>query len=149
MSGVLVNILPKRTFDFSNVASGSSQKYTIAERIDISQYVDATLILRIHSAVASGGTIAFEVYGDGFTAEDPSLKFATPVALAAVGTTISSTVVAPALQTAGNSTGVNLSGRFALFRVTASRTSASNLNATVSADLLLKSPDDTMSMAGR
>jgi hypothetical protein len=151
MAGALISILPKRVFDFSNVGSGSTLKYTIAERIDISQYADAVVILRVHSAVASGGSIAFELYGDGFTPEDPGMKFVTSGTLASIGTTIVSSVVPPVLQTFGNAVGTtNVSGRYALFRVTGARNGTNtSLTATVSADLLLRSPDNSGPMARR
>jgi hypothetical protein len=151
MAGAVITILPKRVFDFSNlVAGGPSQQCIVAQRIDVSQFVDAVLVLRVHSAVASGGTIAFEIYGDGHTEEEPGLQFVTSGTLAAIGTTISSSVAAPVLQTIGNASGTtNVSGRYALFRVTGNRTSAFTLSATVSADLVLRSPDNTAPMARR
>lgn len=144
MAAALITILPKRLYDFTNLSVSQTQNYTVVERIDISQFVDGVIILRVHSCTVTSGTITFAVYGDGFTAEDPSVKFTTAASL--ISTQLVSGVVAPVLQTQGV-TGTLL-GRYALFRISGNRTSGT-LKAEVSADLLLRSPDMSTPMAFR
>src|SRR5262245_11516087 len=84
MSGAVLQVLPKRTFDFNGVILYATEYWLIQERIDISQYVDATLVVRIHSADSTGGQIIIGMVGDGFTEDDPDLYFFTPTLAAPI-----------------------------------------------------------------
>jgi hypothetical protein len=97
---------------------------------------DAIAILRVHSASAAGGTIKFQIYEDGYCQWDPGLKF-----LQAKGTLqVDSTVVAPKLICFGE----RMFGHYLALGIEGNRTSASDLVATVSLDLCLRNPDDTL-----
>ncbi|SRR6266540_5479101 len=136
MAGILVPLLPKRVFDFSKLQLNTTQTLLIAERIDISQYIDGVIALRVHDAVLTGGTISFDLFGDGYCHEDPTLSFQTSSPF------FSSVPVAaaPALLTYGGT----VLGHYAALRVSGNLTSASTLSATVSLDLILRTPDDTL-----
>lgn len=80
MAGRTIRICPPRTFDFSNVAGGTAaaQTFTIAERIDCSQYDTADLIVRVVGAIVTGTSpakIEVVLVSDGFTPDDPSQDF--------------------------------------------------------------------------
>jgi hypothetical protein len=77
MPGVSLALLPKRVFDFGNLRVGITQTMRLVDRIDISQYVDGIIDLRVHATTITGGTIQFELFGDGHTDEDPGAIFLT------------------------------------------------------------------------
>ena len=80
--GSRIRAVPKRLFDFGNAALGSVPGTVLKERIDISQYIDCMVALRVHSAnLAAGNSISFDLFGDGLTMEDPALIFRTGSAL--------------------------------------------------------------------
>lgn len=139
MAGVLVNVVPKRVFDFTNVSSGFTESLYVAERIDVSQHADAIVVLRVHSVTATGGTITFDLFGDGFTEEDPGLLFRTGSALFSSTQITSSMGSGPAFAAYGGTA----RGHYAALRISGSRTASSTLTATVSVDLCLRSPDNT------
>jgi len=134
MAGILLPLVPKRVFDFSTLQQMTKQTVVIAERIDISQYVDGIIALRVHDAVLTGGTISVDLFGDGYCHEDPTQLFLTsspffasvPVA------------AAPTLLTYGGT----ILGTYASLQISGNLTSAAALTATVSLDLILRTPDD-------
>ena len=81
MAGVVLQVVPKRVLDFSNLASGTTQDLVLAQGIDISQYSEVSLMVRVHDNSGtwpSLGTPKIEIFGqtDGRTFEDPGLLFA-------------------------------------------------------------------------
>lgn len=136
MAGAMIELLPKRVFDFGGLIPPSTQQLTVAERIDVSQFTDGIVILRVHSVNAAGGTITFDLLGDGETDEDPSIAFFanSPYFTA---TAIDSTFTAPTMRAYGGT----VRGHYAELRITGNRTSGSPLNAAVSVALCLRSPD--------
>jgi hypothetical protein len=137
MAGEIIKILPKRLFNFSGLAVGSTQVVTVAERVDISRYIDCMVALRSHGTDLSGGTITFDVYGDGYTLTDPSLTFRTSAPLFASITVPGFPASTPQLRTFGGTA----RGEFAALQVTATRTAPNPLLATISIDLILREPD--------
>jgi hypothetical protein len=136
MSGLVLGVLGKRAFDFSTLAVGASQAYFVEERIDVSQYTECTVLLHVHDATMTGGTITFDVYGEGHSAEDPSLSFRTASSLfASVAISSSGT----GLLKFGGPT----RGEYVALRVQGSRASALPVKATVSVELVLKTPSDS------
>src|SRR5713101_3873802 len=137
MAGVMLKIVPKRVFDFGNIGpTPATQVMTVAERIDISQYIDCMVALRVHAADTSGGTITFDLLGDGFTNEDPTLVFQTSSPLfSSLSISANNVVLLPY--------GGTVRGQYAAIRVSGNRTSANPLNATVSLDLVLRTPDNS------
>lgn len=134
MAGLRLRLLPKRAFDFGKLTVGSTQTFVLAERVDVSQYVDLMVALRVHALDLTGGTISFRVFGDGFSQDDPSLSFRTASELF-TGASLSAAGI---LHTFGGAA----SGAFAALVVTANRTSAAALSATVSMDWVLRCPDE-------
>ena len=140
MAGVVLNVLPKRIFDFGNYSSGRSRCFAIAERIDISQYIDTVLIVRVHALSIADGTITFSVLPDGFSEEDPGVEFLDDTELFAP-VTLTSATPAPTLLVHGGIA----SGQYASIIIKGLQgTSLAALTATVSLDLWLRSPEDTI-----
>lgn len=138
MSGLLLNLIPKRTYDFSALISGNSETLFIAERIDASQHSNSSLIVRVHTASCAGGTITFNTFKDGFTTDDPATKFFA--ATGAPPLTINNSTVAPTLLAV---TGNAFVGHYVALSIVGSRTTVGSISATVSVDLCLRSADDT------
>ena len=134
MAGKLLTVLPKRSYDFSNLIVGTTQQIVVAERIDISEYIDAVLAVRVNSLTIGGlNTIALDLYGDGFTRNDPSVAFRTSSPLfSSVQLSIS-----PWLLTYGGT----VRGQYGIVVLTATRGQSGTMNVTLSADLVLRSPD--------
>ena len=135
MAGVVLPVLQKRVFDFGHIPVGSAMVVTVAEHLDISQYTDCVLEVRTHESTLSGGQIAVDLFGDGFTKDDPSLTFLTQSALI-------SEITAPDAVGLKTSAGTAF-GHFATLVIRGVRTSISPLNAALSVDLILRTPDDT------
>src|SRR5215813_8240999 len=75
MPGIVYRALSKTTYDFSATAAGKSTTYIVAKGIDVSQYREGTLIVRIHPGGSfTGGAPSFtvNVYADAPTPEDPA-----------------------------------------------------------------------------
>jgi len=126
----VVELFPKRQFDFSSLEVGSTQTFDVFENLDVSQFMCATVELRVHDSDVSGGSIAFDLYGDGRTNEEPALNLLTNGPLFA-STPIASSGVS-FLAYAGR-----VPGALARLRVQATKTSSNPLRATVSARIVL------------
>ena len=140
MAGSRLPIIPKRQFDFSNLAVGTTQTLIVQERFDISQYIDCMIALRVHSfALPSGNTLRFDVFGDGYTRDDPTLTFRTAVPL------FTSTSLPIFSTDPQNLTtyGGTIRGHYAQVVATATKTQPGALAATVSLDMILRTPDET------
>lgn len=144
MSGISLPLLPKRVFDFGSLATGSTQTLRLVDRIDISQYVEGVLEVRVHAGVLTGGQVTFDLLGDGYTDEDPGSQFITGFPLFS-SVALSFAVQAPQLTTYGGT----LRGHYASLRVTGLRLSAAALNATVSLSLILRCPNDRAKSVSR
>src|SRR6185503_13510277 len=94
------------------------------ERIDISQYTECMVSLRVHSGDLSGGGIQFGVTAEGYTGEDPGRRFGTGVELF---TGLPVTSGGPTLLTYGGAA----PGQYVLVFVFAQRFVAAPLRATV------------------
>jgi hypothetical protein len=135
MAGTLLPLIPKRVFDFGALANSTTLQFPLVERIDVSRYIDCMVALRVHAAsITTLNSLVFDLYGDGFTTEDPGLLFRTSSPLA----TQSVTAATPLLLTYG----ATVRGEFVTFILTATKAVAGNLSATVSVDLVLRTPDE-------
>ncbi len=139
MPGIVYRALPKTTYDFSATAASSTTTYIVVKGLDLSQYREGTLIVRIHSGSFTSGapSVKAEVFADAPTAEDPATEFEGAAAVATTGaitnfnTTVSLTLVN--LTTPfGSSVRVKVSG-------TQSATPATNFKVTFSIDIVGKS----------
>jgi hypothetical protein len=137
MAGTLLNVLPKQVLDFGNIGVGTNQYLVLAERIDISQYIDVVLVLRVHAmSCGAASVMTFFVFPDGWCDEDPTINFISPFQVftpAGVG----GSDVFPTLRSFGGS----VSGHYVALVVQGLRGDAGPLSASVSVDLCLRSPD--------
>jgi hypothetical protein len=133
-TGKLIRALPKSTFDFSNVPVGTTQLLDVVERIEVSSAIDCMVAVRVHGATLTGGSITFDLLGDGHSEEEPGLGFATASPL------FTAIAIPPAVGLV--TYGGTVRTEYAKLRVSGNRSSAAALLATVSIDLVLRSPDD-------
>lgn len=136
MAGKLIPVLPKRSFDFSNLIVGTVQQIVVAQRVDISRYIDCVVAARVHSMSASGtNNVKLEIYPEAYTGQDPGLPF---VASSAFFNAPIFASTAPFLLTYGGT----VRGEVARVVVTATRGQAGTFNIVLSADLALRCPDE-------
>jgi hypothetical protein len=95
MAGTTITLFPKRTFTFTNmVGSGQTLEVPIIKALDVTEWIQGTLIVRVHSATitTAGSTIDVLLKNTAPTPEDPSLDFlvvpTSAVATATVNTTV-------------------------------------------------------------
>lgn len=137
MAGVILRALPKRVFDLTNSLTSTTTMLVLAERIDISRYIDCMVALRVHSSnCAVGNSFNFDIYGDGHTDDDPGIHFQTAATL--FSSQAITTQTAPVLLTYGGT----VRGQYATLVVTGTKTAGGAMTATVSIDLVLRSPDE-------
>jgi hypothetical protein len=136
VAGLRVRAIPLRTYDFSNQVVGTSQTLVVAQRIDISQYIDCTVEARVHSAsgLSASNTLAFDVYGDGYTTDDPGIKFLTASPFFTSSVLTSGAIL--------KSYGGTVRGPLASLVLTSVKGTAGAMIGTVSVDLILRSPDN-------
>lgn len=137
MSGAIIPIFSRRSFDFDDVAA--SNKYveiTIAKAIDVSQYTEGTLLVRVHdNNVASNAQIDILVKATAPTSEDPAKDF---VGSTVATVTVDENVNAPTLMKASFSADP---GQMVTVTVKGWQVSGSAVacNAVLSAELVVKS----------
>ena len=137
MPGGVIEIAPKRSYNFDDLADGQSLTCDVVEHLDVSQWCEATLMVNVYTNNLdnfASNQIDVLVKADGYTTEDPSQEF-TGATLATI--------------TINNGTGSNayslqaLSANFGPMvkvQVVGSRNaSATNTNAELSIRLSLKS----------
>jgi hypothetical protein len=134
MASRSIEITKKRQFDFSHLATGGSQVLNLLERIDLSTHTWGTVEVAVHQADSSGGSIRFDICGDGHTLEEPGAFFTT-------ATPLFPSTPLPASGPAFVTYGGPLPGAQALVRVVGTKTSGSPLIANVSIRLLLEDGD--------
>ena len=139
MAGQVIRVIPKRTLDFTTVQSGFSEEIVLAQGIDVSNWREASMMVRTHSTSFGGniGQIDIYAYMEGRTPEDPGILFATTSPLGTV--TINSSLSAPAYSV--SALPANL-GALVKIAAKGSRTSSfgsNSISAAVSIDLSLKS----------
>lgn len=141
MAGMVMRIMPKRTLDFTAVSSGSgqAQEIVIAQGIDISQWREASLMVRTHANSFSGniGQIDIYAYAEGRTAEDPGILFQTTSGQGTV--TINSSTVAPSYSVTALPSNFGAMIKVVARGTRTSSTGANAIKADVSVDLSLKS----------
>lgn len=141
MTDTTLEILEKRTFEFSTLSTGTSQAFIVLEQIDVSQFSFATLKLRVHSCDTSGGSIVFDFLGDGATEEDPGQSFET-------STPLFPALAVPSAAPAVVASGGPIPGQMGVLRVSATKASSSPLRATVSIELVLREASFTPNDVG-
>jgi hypothetical protein len=143
MAGSIVQVIPKRTLDFSAVSSGTgqAQEIVLAQGIDVSTWREASLMVRTHANSFSGniGQIDIYAYMEGRTPEDPGILFATTTPLGGTTVTINNSSLAGSYAVMSLPANIG-----AMIKVLAKGTRSSSatgnfIQATVSVDLSFKS----------
>lgn len=138
MSALVVALMPKREFNVAGMSAGTNQRMAIVERVDVSQYTDCIMVVRIHALnLTAGNSLSFDFWGDGFTDDDPALAFRTATPL--LSYLVDAQVTTPFLGTLG----AIVRGHLATLMFTATR-GASTATATVSIDLVLRGADESV-----
>jgi hypothetical protein len=132
MAGKLIPILPKRTFTFKGTTP-STRQIVLVERIDVSQYIDCMVAARAHESFLDGSAF-IDVYGEGYTDEDPSLQFRTSAPLFSAG----SLTLYPFLIPYGGT----VHGQYITLVLNVNKGTNVSSALTVSVDLILRSPND-------
>lgn len=73
MSGRVVHLFSLRQFDFSDVTASQNVEIPIAKALDVSQYTEGKLVVRVHTNSISGGSITVNTYITAPSAEEPLL----------------------------------------------------------------------------
>lgn len=136
MTGIIVPVLERTDYNFTGTVAGSMAEIPIAQNIDVSQYRECTLLVRVHalSFASAGSTIALRARRVAPTEEDPAVFFRDQSTSWAVTVTQGDT--APRLLNV--TVGPNTGGWISLFLVVTQGTTGNTLTATLSADLSLK-----------
>lgn len=98
MTGQIIHLFSRRNFVFSQVQSGTVLKMPIVKAVDVSQYTQGTLEVRVHSTQISGSSafITVVLYPTAPSVEAPSTDF-VGVSAVATSTAVDSSTVAPTL----------------------------------------------------
>ena len=106
MAGQIIPLFSRRTFDFSKLQGSQTIPVPIVKAVDVSQYTQATLEVRVHSMTISGGSayIRVKLYTTAPSAEDPGRDFVYGSAVATTSN-LSSSNTAPTLLVAQVSSG--------------------------------------------
>ncbi len=134
MTGRTIRVCPPRDFDFSGLAASQEEIVTVGERIDVSQYDELDLIVRLHEGtLPTPGVLTVRVVSDGFTPDDPSVDFfGAPVG----DVTFDDEPTAPTLRVTSISSG--LGAMIAVQVVGTQAASPVTISARVSIDVALK-----------
>lgn len=103
MSGIVHNIISKRSFIFSGVAGLGSLETPLIRAIDISDAKAIDLVVRLHSGtIGSGASIVVKAYAISLTSDEPDTDFmvggaVSPTALTGSVTFNGTGVVTPQL----------------------------------------------------
>jgi hypothetical protein len=144
MAGALIRAVPKRTINFAGLLSGSSQAFVLAEELDVSDWREIVVMVKVHShSVAAGaGFIYIRAYPQSLSAEDPGMQFVDKSATYFVF--IDNTIPSPAYLT------FNISQAPRLMLVAEGvRNGAGTITATVSIDVSLKDARSTLNEGAR
>lgn len=137
MAGMVMQVMMKRTLDFTNVLSGSTQDVVLAQGIDISQWREVSLLVRAHSTSfgAAVGSIAIYALQEGRTAEDPGVLFTSSAQTGTV--TIDNSTTAP--MYAVNALPSNFGSMVKIVAQGKRVATGNNIRADISVDLSMKS----------
>jgi len=139
MTGKVITVLDRTDYNYTNMGTGGGTvELPIAQNIDVSQYRECTLLVRLHalSLANAGSSIAIRARRVAPTEEDPAVFFRDQ--------SISWTVTAGQADVASTpkllnvTVGPNTGGWISLFLVVTQGSAGTTLTATLSADLSLK-----------
>jgi hypothetical protein len=138
MAGRVIRLVPKTPYEFNTLGVSGQTTLALAQRVDVSQYTELTLMVRVHALdIPSGvGSIKVQAVPDGHTSEDPGLSFLD------TGTVLGSVTIATGSAVPGYTTKALSAGAgpmIAVLLVASQDTSqVTNLDATISVDLCMK-----------
>lgn len=72
MSGTTMRLLPRTDYDYTGLKASGSSTITVARKIDTSQWREAIVLVRLHTASFASNTINVFWTLDGYTDEDPN-----------------------------------------------------------------------------
>lgn len=140
MSGYTFPILAKRIVTFNGIPNGTTQDIVLADRIDLAQWQELTMLVRIHAhSLGSGaGRITVLALPQSVTSEEPGLMFVSSTA-AGPAVAIDATTASPGFKTGFlRTTGQNCVGKTVRIIARGSRTAAGAMDATISVELSAK-----------
>lgn len=95
MPGTIIAVFSRRLFDFDNVRSPGEVEIILAKAINVEQYTEGTLLVRVHAIdIDCGATIEVIAKASAPSSEDPELDF---IGATVATITIDASVAAPAL----------------------------------------------------
>ena len=77
MPGKVIRAVQKRLVNFSSLPSGASQEVILADRLDVLQWRELTLQVKVHSngIAAAAGTISINSIAQTLSDDDPGVDF--------------------------------------------------------------------------
>lgn len=134
MSGMVHNVITRRTFTFSTVATSSNMEIPLVRALDVTDAKSIELAVRLHAAtIGTGASVDIIAYAVSLTNEEPDTDFVYATARATI--TLSSSPATPALHLASLSTPFGN-----MVRVTVKGTqpaSGQTISVTISVDLIV------------
>lgn len=136
MPGAIIPVFSRRMFDFDNVQSPGELEFVIAKAIDVEQYTEGTLLVRVHALeIDRRAKIEVIAKATAPSDEDPEVDFVGETVVVA---TIDAAVCAPALIKASfwSDPGEQVT---ILVRGSQTGTAPASCSAELSAELVVKS----------
>lgn len=139
MAGIVIPVLDRTDFNFTNTIAGTMAEMPIAQNIDVSQYTDCQLMVRVHALSISNGSssIALRVRRVAPTEEDPAQFFRDPT----TSWTVTAGTNDAAPRVLNVTVGPNTGGWVSVFLLVTQGSAGTAITATLSADLILKDGD--------
>jgi hypothetical protein len=139
-AGTTIPLFSKRTFTFTNVVGATTMEVPLIKAIDVTEWTQGTLIVRVHSATiaTAGSKLDVMLKTTAPTPEDPALDFLVVPASAVASATIDQTVANndPCVVVAQLSSGF---GNMLQLSIQASQvTSSTTMTAALSAMLVMR-----------
>jgi hypothetical protein len=136
MPGLVLNVIPKTTYDFADIDVGVSQVIPLGEPIDILQYTRFSIIIRVHDLqIAPSNVLNVGFYADGFI--DGNIQFVPPL-VHLFSRDLTSSTVAPTLLTV---LGMPACYPVATIAMQATRAVVGTMKASISVDVHMTKPD--------
>ncbi len=140
MSGRIIRLAPRSVYDFNMLNAGGSTAIALAQRVDVSQYTELTLMVRVHGVDigAGAGNLKVRAVPEGHTNEDPGQFFLDDSSATGLGEiALDNSISAPAFRVKLLSSG---SGAMiaVLLEANQDQSQVYNLWADISVDLSMK-----------
>ncbi len=138
MSGIMIPVLEKKRFEYSYLASGTTQEVIFVPAINLAEYDWAQLWVRVHERnMVAGSQIIRLLLNRTLPSADDPREFTIGASVLTVGVTSSAPATVPGLLASGPLTGAP--GDFRLSAtITQNSPSTNRLYAELSAVLLLR-----------